>query len=140
MKTLFGISAAILVAVFPASVRAADITPEQRAAYLACYRRVLAEPVFAGMDSAELYRIREEGLARMVIMACGDEMEPYGRKLLEDALRAPRGDTPPPEGWLLSIFESGRRRQVAADLVEVAPRVKPYADAEAGNAPGGAER
>jgi hypothetical protein len=123
-----------------ASARAAEVTAEQRAAYLACYRSVLAAPVFARMESAELYRIREEGLARTVITACRDEIEPYGRELLENALRALDSTTPRPKDWLFTLYEGGLRKRVAMDLVEVAPRVMPIADAEATRAPAAAEQ
>lgn len=116
-----------------------EITAAERASYLACYRRVLARPVFALMDSAELYRIREEGLARTVLMACSEEVRPYGRQLLEAATRAPgafeKESGPPEKSRMFIAYESGLRRRVALDLVEVAPRVKPFADAEATTAP-----
>jgi hypothetical protein len=141
MRKRFGslLSLAAGLAFVPASpAAAAEVTAEQRAAYLACYRSVLRRPEFALMDSAELYRIREEGLARTVVMDCAVEMRPYGKALLEAALRSP--DKPEegatgPKDWLFIHYESGLRRQVADDLVEAAPRVKPIADAEAAKAP-----
>ena len=141
MRKRFGslLSLAAGLAFVPASpAAAAEVTAEQRAAYLACYRSVLRRPEFAQMDSAELYRIREEGLARTVVMDCAVEMRPYGKALLEAALRSPNkpeeGATGPKD-WLFIHYESGLRRQVADDLVEAAPRVKPIADAEAAKAP-----
>ena len=137
MKSLSGTAlvAAIGLALLPAgNALAAEVTPEQRAAYLACYRRVLMMPEFALLDSASLYRIRNEQLARTVILACTEEIQPYRIQLLETALRAPAptAGAPRPDGWLFTSYESGLRQRVADDLVEAAPRVKAIADAEAG--------
>ena len=145
MKSPFvtALAAAIGLALLPAgNALAAEVTPEQRAAYLACYRRVLMMPEFALMDSASLYRIRKERLARTVIMACTEEIQPYRIQLLEAALRAPApaAEAPRPDGWLFTDYESGLRQRVADDLVEAAPRVKAVADAESGKPGEGAEQ
>jgi hypothetical protein len=138
MKKLFGayLAAAIALLLSAGEAAAAEATPEQRAFYLACYRRVLAVPEFALMDSASLYRIRNEALARMVITACEDEIQPYGMQLIEAAFRAPRspGATPPSADGGFIAWEAGLRQRVADDLVEAAPRVKPFADADPGDA------
>src|SRR5687767_3911621 len=100
MKLLSGavLPLAIGLALLPASAAtAAEVTAEQRAVYLDCYRRVLMVPEFALMDPASLYRIRNERLARAVIMACTEEIQPYRIQLLEAALRSPEpaaGATP----------------------------------------------
>ena len=106
---------------------------QDQAAYLACYGEVLAQPQFESLDPAELYAIARS-VADQVVAKCEKYVRALREELLAGFLRAQeqgvrKGGTRLPDTMLVEIAEATLRIQVADDLAEADPRVKPIADA-----------
>jgi hypothetical protein len=105
-----------------------------RAAYLTCYRQVLAQPRFAALDPAGLYAIADGDLADAIIAGCGKHLRAY-RDQAQAVVKASQkraladGGTQLPEGMLQAMADIGLVLRIGRDLAEADPRVKPIAEA-----------